>query len=554
MNDPAAKPQRDLSGIAKKVLILGLDGATLDVLGPLMESGRMPNLKRVFDQGAGGNLRSTTPPITPAAWTTFLTGRTPGAHGIIDFERYDVRTNGLSFNSTNALRSVRSLWRILGDRGFRIGSVNVPMTFPPVEVNGFLISGFEAVSTKSEFTWPADLKHEILRRWPDYTFKNRWRRKTFGGDKLYAENLADITRSFHQGAEVLEHCGERFGWDVLMIVLKMVDNLQHKVWRYIDPRTRSRFPKRCAMAEACFEELDVVVGRISDYADKHGAHLMIVSDHGHGSLEGKVQANLLLKEWGYLALRSESAQAGNRVRRALSKLVRKKGKFAAGSFSLTDDLAMDFERTRAAVMHAGMAGFLYINLKGRQPTGIVDASDYEALRDELKARLEQATCTDPQGRNIKLFDAVHKPEELYDCDRAGREWLPDLMLSPQPRLSVVRKIRGREPVQWIPLRRMEGTHRVEGIYAIRGPGVCHGLRNEAGIIDAAPTILAMLGVFVPSDMEGRVIEEVFDPPLIFDRQAAAATGTAADDHLEPVYSEADMAKLTARLADLGYLE
>ena len=554
-NSPA---RRDLTGIARKLLILGLDGATWNVLDPLMQSGRMPNLARIVAGGTSGILRSTVPPITPAAWTTFLTGRNPGDHGIIDFERYDVRTNALSFNTTSALRHVRSIWRILGDKGFRVGSVNVPMTYPPVPVNGFLISGFEAVTTRSAFTHPPDLKERILQRWPDFSFKNKWRRKTFGGDRLYAENLADITRSFDQGADVLQFCCDDFGWDVAMIVFKMVDNLQHKIWRYIDPRTRDRFARRCAMAEDCFAALDRVIGRLTDYARAHDAHVFMMSDHGHGSLEGKAQPNLMLRDWGYLALREGGAQSRTRTRHSIARLFRKKGKFAAGNFSLTDDLAVDFSRTRAAVMHAGMAGFLYINLKGRQETGIVESSDYESLRDELAERFAATTCVDPTGRRIKVFDAVHKPEQLYGCSRDGRHWLPDLMLCPTPRLAVVRKIRGRQPVQWIPLHRMEGTHRPEGIYALYGDGIPAGQRLDTDIINATPTILAMLGVFVPDDMTGCVVEEIFDPPLVYDTEHATPTDPAQPDAAnEPapsVYSADDMAKLTERLADLGYLE
>lgn len=549
-------PRRDLNGIARKMLILGLDGATWDVLDPLMAAGKMPHLKRIVDGGSSGILHSTVPPITPAAWTTFMTGKSPGLHGIIDFERYDVRTNALSFNTTNALRHVRSIWKILGDKGFRVGSVNVPMTYPPVRVNGFLISGFEAVSTKTEFTHPPELKSRILERWPDYSFKNKWRRKTFGGDALYADNLADINKSFHQGAEVLQYCGDAFGWDVAMIVFKMVDNLQHKVWRYIDPRTRGRFAKRCAMAEDCFAQLDVALGRLIEYAQQHKAHIFVMSDHGHGSLEGKAQPNLMLRDWGYLKIREGGAQSRTRTKHSISRLFRKKGKFAAGNFSLTDDLAVDFSRTRAAVMHAGMAGFLYINLKGRQETGVVEQSEYESLRDELKERFEAATCIDPTGQAIRIFDQVHKPEEIYGCERGERDWLPDLMLCPTPRLAVVRKIRGNKPVKWIRLTRMEGTHRPEGIYAVYGDGVPAGKKLDTDIINATPTLLAMLGAFVPDDMQGRVVEEIFDPPLIYDIErvspddGVSSSGQAA----EAVYSADDMAKLTERLADLGYLE
>ena len=113
---------------ARRVLIIGLDGATFDVLDPLMAEGRLPRLAEAVASGCRGPLRSTTPPITPAAWTTFLTGRQPGSHGIIDFERYDWRTNKLSLNSTRSLDHVRNIWQILSDRGLMVGSVNVPMT------------------------------------------------------------------------------------------------------------------------------------------------------------------------------------------------------------------------------------------------------------------------------------------------------------------------------------------------------------------------------------------------------------------------------------------
>ena len=549
------KRQRGGAAVAGKVLILGLDGATYDVLDPLMEAGRMPHLRRLVREGAAGVLRSTVPPITPAAWTTFMTGKSPGAHGIIDFERYDVRTNALSFNTTSALRHVRSIWQILSERGYRVGSINVPMTYPPVPVNGFLVSGFEAVSTANEFTHPPELKEAILQRWGGYSFKNKWRRKVLGGDRLLAQNLADIVGSFHQGAEVVEFCGEKYGWDVLMIVYKLVDNLQHKAWRYLDPRTRDHCPRRRRMVEDCFAELDEAIGRIVAYAEGFGAHIFVMSDHGHGSLEGKAQPNLMLKEWGYLKFRKGGAQSRRRVGHSVARLFRKKGKFAAGNFSLADDLAVDFSRTRAAVMHAGMAGFCYINLKGRQCTGIVEPGEYERLRDELKERFESAICRDPAGHESRVFEAVYKPEELYGGKRGDREWLPDLMLCPQPRLSVVRKIRGSSFVQWVPLARMEGTHRREGVFAVHGPGVAAGRRVDTDIINSTPTILAMMGVPVPDDMEGTVIAEAFDPPLRHEVESVQAGGLVQAAAAEgPEYSREEMAALTERLIDLGYLE
>jgi predicted AlkP superfamily phosphohydrolase/phosphomutase len=551
-SDRAAGVQRDTPAIAKRVLIVGLDGATFDVLNPMMDAGLMPNLKAFIDRGASGVLESTKPPITPAAWTTFMTGKTPGTHGIVDFERYDVHTNRLSFNSTQSVNHVRNIWQIAGDKGLKVGAVNVPMTYPPRPVNGFLITGFETPGVDVNFTHPADLKDDLLQRWPRYTFKTNWKRKTFGGDALFAENVTAMANSFHEGAAVTRYCGDKYGWDLLMVVFKLVDNLQHKTWKYLDPKFNAKHPKRAAIAANCFAELDIALGELFKYAEEREAAVFIMSDHGHGSLEGKTQPNLLLKDWGYLKLRDGSARSTTRLRYLLDRARRKKkGKFH-NHHQIDHDLAVDFSRTRACVMHAGMYGFLYLNLKGRQPDGIVEPSDYETLRDELRDRFLSETARNPSGETFNLFPEVLKPEELYGCSREDQPWMPDLLLAPADGLSVVRKIRGSDPVKWLPWRKIEGTHRLDGVFAVAGSGVASGKRLRANIIDSTPTILAMLGLRVPDDMEGNVLTELFDPPLKFETEAAADVSVNAAD--EVAYTEEEERVLTERLADLGYLE
>lgn len=544
---------RDFSTPIKRLLIIGLDGATFDVLTPLMDQGRMPHLKIAVDDGVSGILRSTTPPITPAAWTTFLTGLQPGSHGIIDFERYDVHTNKLQLNSTRCLDHVRNIWQLLGDRGFKVGSVNVPMTYPPIEINGFMVSGFETPGPQSEFVYPAELKQEILQRWPDPTLKAKWKRKWFGGRKLFKKNVDYVARSFHQGADMSIMLGDRFGWDVMMVVFKLIDNLQHKTWKYLDPRWSHRDPYRQEITIQGIEEMDKAVGTLMDYAQQHDATVLMVSDHGHGSLEGKVQPNLLLKQWGYLKLRGGGAQRTTRSRYILDRFFGRTKKFARTG-DIEHDLAVDFSNTRACIMHAGMAGFLYINLAGRQPTGTVKPEDYESLRDELKAKFLSEDCSviNPEGKRIALFTEVHKPEELYNCSREDQPWLPDLILVPYESLAVVRKIRGTHAVRWQSYRRMEGTHRPDGIIIAHGPGITQKKNIHAHIVDCAPTIMAMMGLRIPEDMEGHVITDLFETPPTVEKIAAEVHRSKTSK--EEVYSEQDLEQITARLSDLGYLE
>ncbi len=548
----AGQGQGSVPRIADRVLIIGLDGATFDVLTPLMDQGHMPHLSRLVAGGTSGILESTRPPITPAAWTTFMTGKGPGRHGIIDFEKYDVRTNTLSFNHTQAILE-KTIWEILSEKGVRVGSINLPMTYPPSPVNGFMISGFETPGVTSDFTYPADLKDEILRRWPDYTYRTNWKRRVFGGRQVFAENMNYISGSFDQGRQIAELCTDRYGWDVMMVLFKLVDNLQHKAWRYLPPHGSDVDPERTQMVVRCFEHLDRTIGQLADLARKRQAVTIIMSDHGHGSLDGKAQPNYLLNRWGYLGLRSPLERLRTRSAHLWNRLTTPKtSRFAEPTTPIERDLAVDWNRTKACVMHAGMYGFLYITRKDRWPGGIVEPSEYESLREDLIRRFQDVTCDHPKLGRCRVFPQVYKPEELYNCKREDSEWMPDLLLAPAEGLAVVRKIRGFGAVRWTSDRRMEGTHRVEGILTVYGPHVRSGATLNAHIADIAPTILACIGQPVPADMEGRPLVDLFDVPLAVEFEPPQRRDRAEVE--QQIYSSEEMKALTERLTDLGYLE
>jgi predicted AlkP superfamily phosphohydrolase/phosphomutase len=538
--------------VARKVLIIGLDGATFDILNPLMDAGHMPHLRQLVSGGTSGILESTKPPITPAAWTTFMTGKGPGRHGIIDFEKYDVHTNTLSFNHTQAILE-KTIWEILSEKGVRVGSINLPMTYPPHPVNGFMVSGFETPDIHSDFTYPPELKDEILRRWPDYTYRTDWQRSVFGGRRLFSRNVAHIEKSFEQGCQIAELCTDRYGWDVMMVLFKLVDNLQHKAWRYLPPHGSAVDSVRTEMIVKCFGRLDETIGRLWQLAERQEAMVIIMSDHGHGSLDGKVQPNALLRQWGYLALRSPLERGRTRASYLWYRATKpKSSRFTVPTTPIERDLAVDWSRTRACVMHAGMYGFLYLTRKDRWPGGTVEPAEYEALRDELTRRFRRLECNHPRLGRCPMFPEVHKPEELYHCDRRQSEWLPDLLLVPAEGLAVVRKIRGFTPVRWTSDRRMEGTHRVEGILTVHGPHVRTGARLNAHIADIAPTVLASLGLPVPIDMEGQPLTDLFDVPLAVEFEPPRKR-----EHVETgkeIYSAQEMEALSRRLSDLGYLE
>jgi predicted AlkP superfamily phosphohydrolase/phosphomutase len=535
-----------------KLLLIGLDGATFDVLRPLMDAGKMPELQSLAAEGVSGPLESTRPPITPAAWTTFMTGKGPGKHGIIDFLRYDPESNQLLLNNNQEIQAnAQTIWEILSAKGYRVGSINVPMTYPPIEVNGFMISGFDTPQGR-DFTYPKSLQAEILEKFPDYTHEKKWERKASGGDELFEKNLEYIKQSFDRGYDLARMCGDQYGWDVMMVLYKLVDNLQHKAWRYIDARTRDQHPRRAALTEACWIHLDGVIGKLRNLAREHDANIMVMSDHGHGSLDGKAQPNRLLADWGYLALRGPSARVQSRISTWIRRLSGKNGSMGVtGLGNIDGDAEFDWQKSRACVLHAGVYGFLYLNLKGRQPGGTVDPKDYKQLREEIRGKLLAATCRDRDGREMKIFTDVFITEDLYGCKRDDHPWMPDLLLAPADGLAVVKKIRGRAPVRWVPFSRLEGTHRLDGVFVAQGTAFHAGRTTRANISDLAPTILAGLGEPVPKDMDGDVLKSIFCAPVHVeyepsqDRRIEETSGEMTAEQLQEV---------TNRLSDLGYLD
>ena len=535
--------------IAKRILIIGLDGATFDVLGPIMDQGFMPHLRHLINTGTSGILNSTKPPITPAAWTTFMTGMGPGRHGVIDFEHYDPQTNSLTFNSTFQIKD-KTIWQILSEKKFRVGSIHLPMTYPPPAVNGFVVSGFETPSIETNFTYPADLKQAILREIPDYTYSTNWQRGVLGGKSRFSENLEYFKRNFRQNVKLAQLCSETYGWDAMMVLFKLVDNIQHKCWKYLTPEAADKHPNERRMVYSCFQVLDECIGKLMDLAREQEATVIIMSDHGHGSLDGRAQPNCLLKKWGYLNLIGSVSQFKARVHNTWYRLTKKKGgRYAQPDMGIERDLAIDWSQTRACVMHAGIYGFLYINLKGRQPLGIVEPREYESLRDKL---IEQLLGVRDELFGEPVFQEVLKPEELYRCSREDHKSLPDLMLIPRTGLAVVRKIRGSKAVNWALDGRLGGTHRVEGIFVAHGPGVKPGLKINADIADITPTLIAMLGLAVPADMEGKALTNIFEPPL--NVKFEPPKKYEAVEGPSEIYSEAEQRVLTQRLSDLGYLE
>lgn len=249
-----------------KVLVVGLDGATWDIIRPLVAEGRLPTIARLLDKGASGTLYSTTPPVTPAAWTTFFTGKNPGKHGIYDFQRLNHETYELTSVRTEQHRE-QTLWELLGEAGFRSIILDVPFTYPPRPFNGIMITGYGTPRvSNTTFTHPVDLTEhlpprlhsEIRVALPSYRFDR---------SRPFIQEWQEIMRGRQK---LLRYMIDEEEWDLFMVVFSITDNMAHVFWTYIDPAHPNYFrPEAEEYREAflgAYEQGDRILGELMERA------------------------------------------------------------------------------------------------------------------------------------------------------------------------------------------------------------------------------------------------------------------------------------------------
>lgn len=548
----------------KRVLVIGLDGATWDVLNPLMRDGKMPNLAALLAQGAKGTLMSSIPPVTAAAWTTFSTGKNPGKHGLVDFVYFPNHSYRVAIaNSTT--RNAATLWNILSEQGKRVGVVSVPMTYPPEAVNGVMVTDMMTPNARVQYTYPPALKQELLDHVGAFVI-------TPGEGELPSrpqQYLEKVRSDVAESAKYALYLLSKEPYDFFMYVFGVVDILQHQFWNLLaaDPTGLDATQGELrAQVVAIFSEVDRGVGELVKAADEQTL-VVLMSDHGFGPLKGFMHVNNFLLERGYLVLKGG---AQSRVKRALfragvtpqnvhltlkalrldlrRKFNRGRAYGALRRFFLSFD-DVDWTRTRAFAL--GHIGQIYINLKERQPSGIVmKGKEYEALRDQLRAEL--LALRHPQTGEPLIGRALNR-EEIYHGPLLDQT--PDLLLLPHDFQYVAfgeSEFASNRLVG--PALGHTGHHRLEGIGALVGANVQVGATiRGASLMDLAPTILYALGLPIPPDMDGRVLDEAFIPEFLEQAAPSYSTAEAVRTDYGGTYSDDEEAEVIQRLSDLGYV-
>jgi predicted AlkP superfamily phosphohydrolase/phosphomutase len=539
-----------------KILIIGFDGATFDLIRPWANSGHLPNLARLMNSGVHGDLLSTLPPVTSPAWPTFMTGCNPGKHGVFDF----IQPSGANFTLVNSTRIKQpTLWQRLSEAGYRVGVINVPVTYPPRAINGFMITGLLS-PRNSQISFPADLISRYQPELGDYRIAPEIQYKP----GLEAEFIADIYSLIRTRGEWGLKLMAQESWDVLMVHFLAMDMMKHALWRFMDhdhPRHEPG-PFEHAIRDG-YALVDAYIGRLMAELPQD-ASVIVMSDHGFGPLTNMVNLNVFLMQKGLMKLKRDpwtqlKAFAFRRgitpstayqwlARLGLQNIVARVSKNTRnnilGKFLSFD--SVDWQRTRAYSM--GHVGQIYLNLAGREPRGIVDPKDYDRTLQKVIDTLKE--LKDENGRAI--LTRVIPGKEVYHGPYAHKS--PDLHLVLDDYNMIACPLFATEgKVMTNQIRGDSGCHRSEGIFIAQGPQIKRNVvLPAANILDLAPTILQLLGEPVPQVMDGRVLTEIFEVPVEVNYQGPDGH-EYGEDAAEQDFSEAEAMQMEERLRSLGYL-
>lgn len=563
-------------GQNNRVLVIGYDGASWDLAEPWARAGKLPALASLMQRGGYGPLRSVIPVLSPAAWASFATGVHPGRHGVFDFAQRQPNGYHLRLVTANDLKCP-TFWSLAGRAGKRVAVINVPLTYPASPVNGILITGLGTPEGRP-FTYPLELGAEIKKR--GYRV-NRVEFYQPGREEAF---LRDVYKMTDQLADVALDLFRREPWDLFVVVFRDLDELSHYFWRYMDvshpqhnPATDGRYAD---VIERYYRHLD---GQLARFIEAAGPdmNIILVSDHGFGPLYKDVYLNEWLRQEGLLTT-TESTSARSPLQRAMLRagLTRQRVSRQLQSIGLAaferrlrhmlgkklDALpahdravfpeAVDWRRSRA--YSYGYHGQIFINLRGREPAGIVEpGQDYENLLAFLEERL--AALTDPEDR-LPVVSRMIRGRELFGT--AIDHGAPDLVLLMRDLAYITRQGYefGTTPgiVFQRPASFETGSHREIGMAAFAGPHfVQRSWREPYSLMDIAPTILRLLGVAADVQMDGWILHE----QLSFDtggRQQPFVVPTAAlppetDSDGEFTLTPEEEREMADRLRRLGYL-
>ena len=463
---------KDVKG---KVFVIGLDSAPPELLFYEFID-EMPNIKKLIKNSIYGSMKSCIPAITIPAWTVMTTGKTPGELGLYGFRH---RKNG-SYKDIWIANSKKvtepHIWDYISEKKSIL--VGIPPSYPPRKINGWLISCFITPDNSVNYTYPEGLKREVESLVGEYIFDVIFRKEE--RDELIEEIWEMTQKRF----EVIRYLIENKDWDYFQFVEIGLDRVHHAFWKYFDKDHHLyEHSKYSNVIRDYYKLLDKEIGKTLKLLEDDTA-IIIISDHGVKRMKGAFAINQWLIEEGYLKIRD-----GKELRKGVR----------------LDELSIDW-RSTIAWAWGGYYARIFLNVKGREKDGVVKASEYDSIRDEIRDAVKSI-----RGPNGERWDTkVFYPEEIYPVALGDK---PDIMVYLDNLSWRSAGTLGHES-NYLPENDTgpdDAVHSEYGVFIMHLPDSysdnCTRDRErglvDVSIYDFAPTVLKLFDVYVP--MRGKSI-------------------------------------------------
>lgn len=454
----------------KRILAIGLDSAPPELLFDKFID-KLPNLSKLVKNGMRGKLESSHPPITVPAWAVMYTSKTPGDLGMYGF-RHRKRGSYTEYYIVSS-QSVKEpmLWDIIGSHGLKSCVIGIPPSYPPKPLNGQLISCFITPDADKEYTYPRELKIEVEKLVGRYIFDVVFR--TEKRRKLLKELFQMTDKHFR----VLNYLIERYKWDFFGFVEIGVDRVHHAYWKYFDENHHLYTPgsEFSDVIERYYITIDEKIGELLKHIDDNTI-VFILSDHGAKGMRGAFCINEWLADRGYLTFKSRPKEPID-----------------------LEKASIDWSQTKAW----GWGGYyarIFINLKGREPRGIISPDRYEEIIDELKEDLN--SIEDPNGR--KMNNKIYRPKDLYPIVKGDP---PDMMVYFDDLYWRSAGTVGHNTI-YLPENDKgpdDAVHSMYGIFSIYDPSETISSKDLGivSIYDVMPTMLKIMKIPIPKNLRGK---------------------------------------------------
>ena len=496
----------------KRVIVIGLDGATFTMIDPLIEKGELPNFKKFIDEGVYGKLQSTIPPLSSAAWASFMTGMSPSNHGAFDFLIKKPGSYDSSFLNSNLIKAPR-FWEILGDSGKKVIVQNIMGTYPIRSVNGYLISGF-LTPPRQKYTYPESFQIELENKFGEYP-RPPGAAVPSGMEEEY---MKLIFNNLEKRSKITSYLMDAKEWDLFVVLFDGTDVLQHAFWKHCTEKNKKYRKKKNyeIMKDAIpnfYKKFDRFLGELLEKIDENTI-LIVLSDHGFGNLNKLIFMNNLLLDMNLLILKRRASTQLKRwclkhhlnvenflkimekiglSIKGVAKETGKEQQIANKLFLSKNDI--DWKKTKAFSM--GTGGHIYINLKGRESKGTVTFEEYQELRKFIIETLQNVK--DPKNGK-KIFERVYSKDEIYDGKYSNIA--PDISVLPSEGYFTLYKEHFISP-SFLMGASVSGNHTLYGIVMMMGGNIKKGKEVKGMRIWDVPAIILKIFDIDNSYMDGK---------------------------------------------------